>query len=402
MNIMTNHAHNVTNQEVDLRKYRNAADTSPPALIAPTAIGAHDAAAMADVGVLVREKARAATYIQRDFYPLCLVAWTEGVELLPIAEALRRYDWVAEHYFWRAVPTDLDQFTAQVAALAEPQGFFLRIKAGRKVAFPVQTCLYMTQPEIAQRIHNLIIVEEGAELNLITGCTMHPSVTSGLHLGVTESYVGRNAKLISTMVHSWGAETEVRPRAGTVVEAGGVYVDNYCSLRPARHIETNPRTWLKGEKASAKHLTIILGSAGATIDMGGEVYLDGAHSSAELMHRGVCTGGVIYQRGLLIGRAPCRAHVDCAGMLLRAERGGFIQSIPGLQALHPEARMSHEASIGKIAPEQVAYLQTRGLSEQEAIALIIRGFLGADLVNLGARLDARIAEIAEIAGHGEE
>jgi Fe-S cluster assembly scaffold protein SufB len=64
--------------------------------------------------------------------------------------------------------------------------------------------------------------------------------------------------------------------------------------------------------------------------------------------------------------------------------------------------MSHEASIGKIAPEQVEYLQTRGLSEPEAVALIIRGFLGADLFGLGPRLDVRIAEIAEIAGHGEE
>jgi Fe-S cluster assembly scaffold protein SufB len=64
--------------------------------------------------------------------------------------------------------------------------------------------------------------------------------------------------------------------------------------------------------------------------------------------------------------------------------------------------MSHEASIGKIAPEQVAYLQSRGMSEREAISLIIRGFLGEEIVGLSPELDARIAEIAEIAGHGEE
>jgi hypothetical protein len=112
--------------------------------------------------------------------------------------------------------------------------------------------------------------------------------------------------------------------------------------------------------------------------------------------------GLIYQRGLLIGNAACRAHVDCAGMVLDAKNKGFIQSIPGLRSLHPEARMSHEASIGKIAPEQVEYLQTRGMDEREAIALIIRGFLGADIIGLGPELDARIAEIAELAGHGEE
>jgi Fe-S cluster assembly scaffold protein SufB len=179
-------------------------------------------------------------------------------------------------------------------------------------------------------------------------------------------------------------------------------VSNYVSLRPARSIQTNPRTWLNGEGAAAKYLTIILGSRGSTIDTGGDVYLNGANSSAELAHRAVCTGGRIYQRGLLIGNAPgCRAHVDCAGMVLDAGEDGFIEAVPGLRALHPEARMSHEASIGKIAPEQVAYLQSRGMSEREAISLIIRGFLDADVEGFSPELDARIAEIAELAGHGE-
>lgn len=402
MSRSTNTSLAAPDQAVDLDRYIATADRPPPALVAPTEVETSDAAAMAEVGVLVQEKTRAATFIQRDFYPLCLVAWHTGVELLPIAEALRRYDWLVDAYSWHAVPADLDRFTAQVAALSEPQGFFLRIRQGTKVAFPVQTCLYMARSDIVQRVHNVIIVEDGAELNLITGCAMHPSVTAGVHLGVTESYIGHNAKLISTMVHSWGAETVVRPRAGAVVEAGGVYVDNYCSLRPAKSIETNPRTWLRGDNASAKHMSIVLGPAGSTIDTGGEVYLEGENSSAELMHRAVCTGGRIYQRGLLVGQAKCRAHVDCAGIVLSTGSTGFIQSVPGLQAFHPEAHMSHEASIGKIAPEQVEYLQTRGLSEQEAVALIIRGFLGADLFGLGPRLDVRIAEIAEVAGHGEE
>jgi hypothetical protein len=187
-----------------------------------------------------------------------------------------------------------------------------------------------------------------------------------------------------------------------VVEAGGVYVSNYVSLRPAKQIESDPQTWLNGEGASAKYLTVILGSEGATIDTGGSVYLNANDTSAELAHRGVCTGGYMHQRGMLIGNARCRAHVDCAGMVLDAKQGGFIESIPGLKGLHPEARMSHEASIGKIAPEQVEYLMSRGMAEREAISMIIRGFLDADIAGLGPELDARIAEIAELAGHGEK
>jgi Fe-S cluster assembly scaffold protein SufB len=89
-------------------------------------------------------------------------------------------------------------------------------------------------------------------------------------------------------------------------------------------------------------------------------------------------------------------------MLVAPQARGFVLSIPGLKALHPEARMSHEASIGKIAPEQVEYLQARGMEEREAISMIIRGFLDVDIQGLGPELDARIAEIAELAGHGEE
>jgi Fe-S cluster assembly scaffold protein SufB len=87
--------------------------------------------------------------------------------------------------------------------------------------------------------------------------------------------------------------------------------------------------------------------------------------------------------------------------MLLDKKQGFIESIPGIKALDEEARLSHEASIGKIVPDQVEYLQSRGLDEHEAISLLIRGFLGANIEGLGAELDDRISEIAELAGHGE-
>lgn len=389
--------------QVDFDRYIATPDTPPPPLISPAQIDQAEVETMARVGVAVRGgESRSGTYIQRNFYPLCMLAWTDMVELLPIAAALERYDWLRQKYYWQAVPADLDEYTARCAAVPEPQGFFIRVKQGVKVPFPVQACLYVTRDNLMQTVHNVVILEEEAELNLLTGCTIHQGASSGAHIGVTESYLGRNAKLISTMVHSWQPDSIVRPRSGTVVEAGGTYIENYCSLQPAASIQSNPRAWLVGENASVKFLTIILGSGGSLIDTGGEVYLNGDNSSAELAHRAVCTGGRIYQRGLLVANARCRAHVDCAGMVLEAGDTGFIQSIPGLQSMHPDARMSHEASIGKIAPEQVEYLQTRGLDEREAIALIIRGFLGTDLVGLSPELDARISQIAELAGHGEE
>lgn len=194
----------------------------------------------------------------------------------------------------------------------------------------------------------------------------------------------------------------VYPRTGTIVDENGRYENNYVSLRAAKQVTSDPQTYLNGKGASAKYLTVVLGAPGSVIDTQGKVYLNAEDTGAELAHRGVCTGGAMYQGGLLIGNARCRAHVDCAGMLLDNTGMGFIESIPGLRSRHPDARMSHEASIGKIAPEQVEYLMSRGMDEREAISLLIRGFLGADIEGLGAELDTQIAEIAEIAGHGEE
>jgi len=360
-----------------------------------------DATELAKVGIDTQGNTRSGTFIQRDLLPLCIYIHHEGLEMLAIADALKRYDWLQE-YYWQTVSPDLDEVTAKCLEQEEPQGFFIHVKAGAKLTAPAQAGLYMTHGDISQVVHNIVILEEEAELNLITGCLTKLNVKNGLHYAISEHYIGKKAKLTNTMVHSWGPEVIVQPRSGTVVEAGGVYISNYVSLRPAKRIESDPQTWLNGEGASAKYLTVILGSEGATIDTGGSVYLNANNTSAELAHRGVCTGGYMYQKGMLVGNAPCRAHVDCAGMVLDVKQDGFIESIPGLKGLHSEARMSHEASIGKIAPEQVEYLMSRGMEERKAISMIIRGFLDADIAGLGPELDARIAEITELAGHGEE
>jgi Fe-S cluster assembly scaffold protein SufB len=373
----------------------------PTKMISLEQIEETDVAALAEVGVHVGGDERSGTMILRDFYPLCVMSENEGLELMPIADALEKYSWLREKYFWKAVPEDLDDITVQCASQEKPQGYFLRVRKGVKVTLPCQTALYMASENIAQMIHNVVILEEHSELQLITGCVTQHSVYSGMHLSVDEQYIGKNARLINTMVHSWGSEVIVYPRTGTIVESGGRYESNYISMKSPKSISSNPKTILNGKEASAKFFTVIVGHSGSNIDIGGDVHLNADNTTAELVHRGICTGGEIYQRGLLIGNAYCKAHVDCAGILLNSGENGFIESIPGIKACHPDAKISHEASIGKIAPEQVEYLQSRGMDEKEAISSLIRGFIGADIKGLGKELEARIAEIAELAGHGE-
>lgn len=385
----------------DLSRFSVPDGEPAPELITPEQIGPEDAEAMSGTGILLGSGRRSATMVVRDHSPICLQNDSGAFEMLPIAAALERYEWLREKYYFNAVPADYDEVVASCAAQERPIGFFIHVKKGAKVTLPCQTAMYMASENIAQMVHNIVILEDDSQLELITGCMTRHSVNKGLHLAVEEHYIGENAKLVSTMIHSWGPEVMVYPRTGTVVEENGWYESNYISLRAAKQVVSDPQTWLNGRGASAKYLTVVLGAPDSVIDTKGNVYLNAEGTGAELAHRGVCTGGAMYQGGLLIGNAPCRAHVDCAGMLLDRKGNGFIESVPGLRSHHPDARMSHEASIGKITPEQVEYLMSRGMNEREAISMLIRGFLGADIEGLGAELDAQIAEIAEIAGHGE-
>jgi Fe-S cluster assembly scaffold protein SufB len=360
-----------------------------------------DLDALAQVGVLTENANRSGTLILRDSSSPYIHKEEKSFEMLSISTALDKYDWLREKYFWKAIPKDFDEITKQ-CALHKPLGYFIHVFKGCKVKLPCQAALYMAANNISQVVHNVVILEDDSELQLITGCLSGNEVSTGNHMSIDEQFVGKNAKLISNMVHSWGSDVMVYPHSGTIVEDEGRYENSYISFKPAKQVISNPQTWLIGSGASAQFLSIILAAKGSTIDIGGDVHLDADDTSAELLHRGVCTGGEIHQKGLLIGNARCRAHIDCAGMLLNQDKQGFIESIPGLFAKDPEARLSHEASIGKIAPEQVEYLQSRGMDENEAISLLIRGFLGADIEGLGTELDSKIAGLVELAGHGEE
>jgi uncharacterized protein len=369
--------------------------------LADAALSREDAQAMAGAGVLLESENRSATLIVKDHAPVCLDSHGDDFEMLPLAAALEKHPELKDDYFFKAIPADYDDVVKKCAAQEKPLGFYLRVKAGAKVTMPCQVAMYMAGEDVEQVVHNLVILEEGAELELITGCLTRHSVSRGSHYAVGENFIGKNAKLVSTMVHSWGKDVVVYPRTGTVVEENGRFESNYISLRPARQVISDPQTYLNGKGATARYLTVVLSVPGSLISTQGTVYLNATDTSAELKHRGVCTGGEMKQGGLLVGRAKCKAHVDCGGMLLDRTGTGSIESIPGIKALHPDARMSHEASIGKIAPEEVEYLMSRGMEEQEAISLLIRGFLGADIMGLGAELDRDIAEIAGIAGHGD-
>ncbi len=350
-----------------------------------------------ETGIQPDESGRTGSFIQTNCSVVQCDCSIPGIELLPVTDALKKYDWL-EDYWWKLVPKEKDPFTEETGRHLD-NGYFIRAKAGEKVVYPLQTCLYIRNDKVAQRVHNIIIAEEDSELHVITGCATHPHLTSGLHIGISEFYVKKGAKLIFTMVHNWGENVYVRPRTGIEVEEGGVFMSNYISLKGVKSIQTYPTAILKGKGALARFNSVVVAPEGSQLDLGSKVILDAPNTRAEIISRTVSNGGTIIARGHLVGKARgAKAHLECQGMIL-SERG-VIHAIPELEAHLDDVDMSHEAAVGKIAQEEIEYLMARGLSEDEAVATIVRGFLDVKIEGLPPELEAEIQRAVEECQHG--
>lgn len=346
-----------------------------------------------EVGIDLSGHGRLGTFVQADCGVVSCQCLPEGLELLPITEALSRYDWVREEYYWKAVSPEKDIFT-KMAAEDLDNGYFVRISPGEKVVYPLQACLYIRTDRVAQKVHNIVIVEEGAELHIITGCTTSPHAVAGLHVGVSEFYIKKGGKLTYTMIHEWGEKVHVRPRTGILVEEGGTMVSNYISLDKVASVESFPTCRLVGPGAVGQFTSIIAAPEGAHLDLGSRVILEAPECRAEIISRTVCYGGEVIARGHLVGKAPnIKAHLECQGLMLSDK--GYIWAIPELEAHFANVDMSHEAAVGKIAKEEIEYLMARGLTEEEATSLVVKGFLNIRIEGLPKELQERIDQAIE-------
>lgn len=337
-------------------------------------------------GIDIFGKNRCGLFFQHDHSVIKCESMVDGIEVMDIDEARRIYG--LEEYWWKLISPDKDLWTKRAAEHQE-HGYFIRALEGKKVTYPVQSCLYLSEDKLAQDVHNIVIAEEGSELHIITGCAAGPHVRSGLHVGISEFYVKKGAKLRFTMIHNWAEEMAVRPRSAIVVEEGGSFESNYICLLPAKDLQMYPTAILSGKNAVATFNTVLLAKEGSYMDTGSRVVLKKEGCRAEIISRTVSIGGTIIARGHLIGEAPgIKAHLECKGLLLSPK--GVIHAIPELEGRTSDLDMSHEAAVGKIAKEEIEYLMARGLTEQEATSLIVKGFLSLDIEGLPDELKKEI------------
>lgn len=337
-------------------------------------------------GVVADESMRSASYLQMDHSAVHCRSHDEGVEILDIKDALRKYDGLRE-YYWTLVDKDKDEFT-RAASDNLHGGYFIRVKAGAKIKDPIQSCLMLKSENVGQNVHNLVIIEEEATAHIITGCSVAHGTKAGAHLGISEFFVKKNASLTFTMVHNWGESVAVRPRSAGVVEEGGTFLSNYVLLKAVKDLQMYPSITMNGANSVARFNSVVVAPKGAHLDLGNRVIMNAPNTRCEIIARTIAAGGTIINRGHIGAHAvPSKGHLECQGLILG---DGRIWAIPELDGTAEGVELSHEASVGKIAQDEIEYLMARGLDEAEATSTIVRGFLNTDIMGLPDRLQREI------------
>lgn len=342
------------------------------------------------VGVDTNEENRSGSFLQVDQSNIFTNnSISDSIEVMNMGVALEKYSWL-EDYMWNVVKPDADKYTAKTALREKEEGvtsgYFVRSLPGTKEVMPVQACMFISDTDVMQTAHNIVIAEENSELHLITGCATGDDISSAMHVGVSEMYLKPGSKITFTMVHNWAEEVEVRPRTAIKLADNSTYINNYILTSPVSTIQSFPTAYCDGKNSRAIFQSIQGGKKDSIIDVGSRAILNAEGAKAEVISRAVAQDeSQIFARGHLAGNVHnVKGHLECQGLVLSDD--SFIYAVPELEASSTNLEMSHEAAVGKISEDEINYLTSRGIPEEEAESMIVRGFLNMDITGLPEEL----------------
>ncbi len=302
--------------------------------------------------------------------------WEElGVIFLDMDDAVRDHSELVKKYFMQCVPSSDHKFAALHGAVWSG-GTFLYVPKGVKVADPLQAYFRMNARNMGQFEHTLIVVEEGADVHYIEGCSAPKYGSQGLHAGCVEIFVKPGAKARYSSVENWSRDTynlntkrAIVEKDGTMEWIGGNMGSGVTMLYPC--------SMLVGEGARCDHFAIAFANSGQWQDTGAKVHHLAPHTSSKVVSKSVSKdGGVSVYRGQLRVAAhahDCTANVECDALLL--DEISRTDTIPDIKIRHNDVTIAHEATVGKLSEEDLFYLMSRGLPEEQARAMIVNGFI---------------------------
>lgn len=317
-----------------------------------------------------------AQYESEAVYEKLKKTWEDkGVIFVDMDTAVQKYPEMIKQYFLELVPSGDNKFTALHTAFWSG-GSFIYIPKGVHLCLPLQAYFRIQSSQMGQFEHTIIIADEGSFVHYLEGCTAPLYSTSSLHAGVVEVYVGRGARVRFTTVQNWSNNVYNLTTKRARVEENG-RIEWVSGSLGSKVTMLYPASILKGESASSEHLSVTWAGAGQIKDTGGKVIHLAPHTSSTILSKSLCFGGgKTTFRGLVKiekGAYDSKSYMRCDSLIL--DKDSRAESLPDLKIGEQNVTVGHEATVGKISEEQLFYLQSRGISEKEAVNLIISGFI---------------------------
>ncbi|WP_019971847.1 SufD family Fe-S cluster assembly protein [Mycobacterium sp. 141] len=300
----------------------------------------------------------------------------DGVEILPISEALRRYSWVQDLTF-NLISPDHNELVREFAqSTAERVGHFVWVHEDVELTKPLQSFTLLETPQGRQFVHNITVIDRNAKVKMLSGSAVPSGVRTGHHVSISETYVREGAVCESVSIERWGAGMDVDSYARTHIGKDATVIDTSIAMSGLRNHYSDSESIIEQNGVSNEQV-VVYAPVGTKRVMTSQIRLVGDGANAESLARMVTDGGDIANRSHLIGEAHgVRGYLGCDG--LKLTDGGQLESSPALRATMADAQLSHEASIGMISQDKVAYLMATGMTEDDARALIVQGFLDLD------------------------
>ena len=299
----------------------------------------------------------------------------QGVIYTDIETAIREHEDLVKQYFMKVITMHDHKFSALHGAVWSG-GSFVYVPKGVKVNMPLQSYFRLNAAEAGQFEHTLIIVEEGADLHFIEGCSAPKYKKNVLHAGAVELIVKKGARMRYSTIENWSRNMYNLNTKRAIVDEDGV-MEWVSGSFGSRVSMLYPMTILKGERSRCEFTGVTFASSGQYLDTGCKIVHAAPNTSSTVHSKSISkNGGTSFYRGLLnvaANATGAKATVECESLMLDNESRS--DTIPIIEINNDSVDIGHEAKIGRISDEAIFYLMSRGISKDEAKAMIVRGFV---------------------------
>src|SRR6478672_4730362 len=298
-----------------------------------------------------------------------------GIIFCDMDTALREYPEIVKAYFGKVIPPNDNKFSALNSAVWSG-GSFIYVPPGVEVEMPLQAYFRINAENMGQFERTLIIADEGSTVHYIEGCSAPVYSTDSLHSAVVELIAKPSAHITYTTIQNWSTNVYnlVTKRARAETEARVEWIDGNIGSRLTMKY---PSVYLMGPKASGEVLSVAYAGAGMHQDAGAKMVHAAPETTSQIVSKSICKdGGRTSYRGLVRveeGAKGCKAFVRCDALLL--DDISRSDTYPRQEIHEKDAQIGHEATVSRVSQDQLFYLMSRGLSEEQAMGMIVNGFI---------------------------